>query len=108
MHLAKLHVRFEQPRKAGEPGVSLPAAFAHKSPNAAHLPEAGCDIRTLQELLGHSDVRTTMIYTHVLGKGAMGVKSPWTGNLKILDRQVFAGRDGPAESTYFVESKTIC
>jgi integron integrase len=141
LHLAKLHERFLQQRKEGEPGVSLPAAFAHKSSNAAmqwgwqyvfparllcrdpytrrqtrhhvhekviqravqqavrragitqpaschtfrhcfatHMLEAGCDIRTVQELLGHSDVRNTMIYTHVLGKGAMGVKSP-------LDRQ---------------------
>jgi integron integrase len=140
-HLAKLHIRFEQQRRLGEPGASLPVALARKYPDssrqwgwqyvfpahslcqdvytgqpirhhmheramqravqlavrkagilqpaschtfrhcfATHLLEAGCDIRTLQELLGHSDVRATMIYTHVLGKGAMGVKSP-------LDRQ---------------------
>jgi site-specific recombinase XerD len=38
--------------------------------------ESGYDIRTVQELLGQADVRATMIYIHVLGKGAMGVKSP--------------------------------
>jgi len=76
-HLDEKNIQRAIKNAARKAGIQKPvSSHTLRHSFATHLLERGYDIRTIQELLGHKDVKTTMIYTHVLNRGGRGVKSP--------------------------------